>query len=140
MSSETTSGTGTGRAPHRAWLNPYTLFAVAIMIVLALWQVLAGITALVRDSLYTTPPGYVYGSTIAVWGWALIVLGVLLAVAAVVVLRGRDGGDTAAIWLTCVSMVVNFLVLPSFPLWSVVIIGLCATLLWALTNRSRMRV
>jgi hypothetical protein len=109
MSSETTSDTGTGRTRHRrAWLNGYTVFAVAIMFVLGLWQVLAGITAVVRDRLYGAPPGYVYGFDIVVWGWVLIVLGALLAGAAVVVLLGRDGGDTAAIWLACLGMVANF--------------------------------
>lgn len=130
MSSETTSGAGTRRTRHRrSWLNGYTVFAVAIMFVLGLWQVLAGITAVVRDRLYAAPPGYVYGFDIAVWGWVLIVLGVLLAGAAVVVLLGRDGGDTAAIWLACLGMVANFLVLPFYPIWSLTIIGLSVTLL-----------
>ena len=140
MSSETTSSTGTGptRRP-RAWLNGYTVFAVAIMFVLGLWQVLAGITAVVRDSLFAAPPGYDYAFDIAVWGWVLIVLGVLLAGAAVVVVLGRDGGDTAAIWLACLGMVANFLVLPFYPIWSLTIIGLSVTLLWALTTRGRMQ-
>src|SRR5690242_2466262 len=74
MSSQTTSGTGTRRTRHRrAWLNGDTVFAVTIMFVLGLWQVLAGITAVVRDRLYAAPPGYVYGFDIAVWGWVLIV-------------------------------------------------------------------
>jgi hypothetical protein len=140
MSSETSSGTGTGRTRHRRpWLNGYTVFAVAIMFVLALWQVLAGIAAVVRDSLYVAPPAYVYGFDIAVWGWVLIVLGVFLSGAAVVVLLGRDGGDTAAIWLACLSLAANFLVLPFYPIWSAAIIGLCGTLLWALMTRGRMQ-
>ena len=139
MSSETASGTGTGRRrTRRAWSNGYTLFAVAIMFVLGLWQVLVGITAVVRDRLLAPPPGYVYGFDIAVWGWVLIVLGVLLAGAAAVVLRGRDKGDTAAIWLACLSMVANFLFLPFYPIWSLTIIGLSGTLLWALMTRGRI--
>lgn len=140
MSSETTPSTGTGRTrrPH-AWLNGYTVFAVAIMFVLGLWQVLAGITAVVRSSLFAAPPGYVYAFDIGVWGWVLIVLGVLLVGAATVVVLGRDGGDTAAIWLACLGMVANFLVLPFYPIWSLTIIGLSVTLLWALTTRGRMQ-
>ena len=73
------------------------------------------------------------------WGWVLIVLGVLLAGAAVVVLWGRDGGDTAAICSACLGMVANFLVLPFYPTWSLTIIGLSVTLLWALTTRGRLQ-
>ena len=69
------------------------------------------------------PAWMLYGFDIAVWGSVLIVLGVLLAGAAVVVLWGRDAGDTAAIWLACLGMVANFLV-SVIPIWSLTIIGL----------------
>jgi vacuolar-type H+-ATPase subunit I/STV1 len=111
VSSETTSSTGprrTRRPP--AWLNGYTVFAVAITFVLGLWHVLVGITAVMREGLFAAPPGYVYAFDVALWGWILIVLGVLLLAATIVVVLGREGGDTAAIWLACLGMVANFLV------------------------------
>jgi hypothetical protein len=43
------------RSKH-AWMNGYTVFAVSIMIVLGFWQILAGLTAVVRDGLYAKPP------------------------------------------------------------------------------------
>jgi hypothetical protein len=119
------------------WLNGYTVFAVAIMFVLGLWQFLAGLTAVVRDGLYATPPGYTYSFNIAGWGGLVLLLGILIAGTAVVVLQGRSWGDTAAIVLASLSMVANFLLIPFYPIWSLVIIALNTTLIWALTTRDR---
>ena len=141
MDNETGSGTQSSRARHRrARLNGYTVFAVAIMFVLGLWQVLAGIAAVVRGGLFATAPGYIYAFDIVVWGWILILLGVLIAGASIVVLLGWNGGDTAAIWLACLCMVANFLVIPYYPIWSLTIIGLSVILLWALMARGRLEL
>ena len=125
------------RSPKRPWMNGYTVFAVAVILVLGLWQFLAGLTAVVRDGLYATPPGYTYSFNIAGWGWLVLLLGVLIAGTAVVVLQGRSWGDTAAIVLASLSMVANFLLIPFYPIWSLVIIALNTTLTWALTTRGR---
>src|SRR4051812_17850535 len=69
---------------EHAWLNGYTVFAVAVMFVLGLWQFLAGLTAVVRDGLYAAPPGYTYSFNVAGWGWLVLLLGVLIAGTAVV--------------------------------------------------------
>jgi len=125
------------RRREHAWLNGYTVFAVAIMFVLGLWQFLAGLTAVVRDGLYAAPAGYTYSFNIAGWGWLVLLLGVLIAGTAVVVLQGRSWGDTAAIVLASLSMVANFVLIPFYPIWSLVIIALNTTLIWALTTRGR---
>ena len=124
------------RSKH-AWMNGYTVFAVSIMIVLGLWQILAGLTAVVRDGLYAKPPGYTFAFDIAAWGWVVLLLGVLIAGAAVVVLQGRTWGDTVATVLACLSMIVNFLLVPFYPIWSLAIIALGVTLLWMLTSGGR---
>jgi len=66
------------RRREHAWLNGYTVFAVAIMFVLGLWQFLAGLTAVVRDGLYATPAGYTYSFNVAGWGWLVLLLGILI--------------------------------------------------------------
>ena len=70
-------------------------------------------------------------------GWLVLLLGILIAGTAVVVLQGRSWGDTAAIVLASLSMVANFLLIPFYPIWPLVIIALNTTLIWALTTRGR---
>jgi hypothetical protein len=139
MSAEIPSRSPSGHEKRKpAWMNAYTDFALAIMLVLGLWQVLAGLTAVVGGGgLYVTPPGYTYSFGVAGWGWVILLLGVFIAGAGVVVLLGRSWGDTAAIVLASLSMIVNFLVIPFYPIWSLVIIALNVTLIWALTTRGR---
>ena len=130
-----------GRRRHtRAWMNGYTVFAVAIMLVLGVWQVLAGLTAVVRDGLYATAATYTYAFSTTAWGWLVVVLGVLIAATGIAVLRGRDWGDTAAVVLACLTMIVNFLLIPLYPIWPSVIIVLGITLIWALTTPGRRAI
>ena len=125
------------RSPKRPWMNGYTVFAVAVILVLGLWQFLAGLTAVVRAGLYLAPPGYTFSFRVAGWGWVLLLLGVLSAGAGVGVLLGRSWGDKAAIVLASLSMIVNFLLVPFYPIWSLVIIVLDLTFIWALTAAGR---
>ncbi|WP_170225641.1 DUF7144 family membrane protein [Pseudonocardia cypriaca] len=118
-------------------MNGYTVFAVAIMLVLGLWQVLAGLMAVVRDGLYTATAGYTYAFSIAGWGWLVLLLGVLIGGTAIPVLQGRSWGDTVAILLACLSLIANFLLIPFYPIWSLSIISLGVTLIWALTTPDR---
>ena len=125
------------RSREQSWMNGYTVFAVTVLLVLGLWQFLAGLTAVVRDGLYVAPPGYTFAFSLAGWGWAVLLLGVLSAGTGVVVLLGRGWGDRAAIVLACLSIIVNFLLVPFYPIWSLVIIALDVTLIWALTTPGR---
>lgn len=138
MSSELPSRTTGHRTRRdRAWMNGYTMFAVVIMLVLGLWQVVAGLTAVVRDGLHVTTPGYTYSFSGAGWGWVLLLLGLLIGGTGVVVLQGRIWGDSAAIVLACLSMIANFLLVPFYPIWSLAIIALDVALIWTLTTPDR---
>ena len=122
------------------WLNGYAVFAAAALFVLGLWQALAGIAAMVRDSPYATPTGYVYSLDIAVFGWVELLLGVLTIGASVVVLRGWPWGELFAIVLASLSMLVSFLLIPYYAIWSLVIIALSAVVVWAVIAYSATRL
>jgi hypothetical protein len=118
-------------------MNGYTVFAVTIMLVLGLWQLLAGLTAVARDGLYVATAGYTYAFDIAGWGWLVLLLGVLIGGTGIAVLQGRSWGDRTAIVLACLSILVNFLLIPFYPIWSLLIIALNVALIWALTTPGR---
>jgi hypothetical protein len=88
----------------------------------------------VRGGLYVTTPGYTYSLGVAGWGWIILLLGVLVGGT---VLRGRSWGDAAAIVLAGLSMLANFLLIPFYPIWSLLIIALNVTLIWTLTHPDR---
>jgi hypothetical protein len=138
MSTDIRSRSGrSGSRREHPWLNGYAMLAVAAVVVLGLWQGLAGITAVLHDGLYVTPRGYVYALDIAGWGWTELVIAVLTVGAGVVVLLGRPWGELVAIVLAALSMVVNFLLIPYFPIWSVLIIALSVVAIWAVAAYQR---
>ena len=119
---------------HRGgdWTYGLIVFAGILMIVEGVWHALAGIAALVNDTLYITTPGYVYSLDLTGWGWGHLVLGILVAVTGGAVLMRQTWGRVVGIVLVSLSLVANFLFLPWYPLWSLAIIALDIAVIGAL--------
>jgi hypothetical protein len=105
------------------------------------WRVLfAGTAALVHDRIYVVVPDYIYSFNLTGWAWVHLALGILAIAAGYALLRDRSWARVAGMLLACLSMVFQFLVLPFYPIWSLLIIALDATILWALTTDGRNAV
>ena len=111
MSTEMSRSTRCGCRRKHPWADGYTIFAVATMFVLGLWQALAGISAVVRDGLYVTAPGYVHSFDMAAWGWMILLLGVLTAGDG----RRRPAGPNIGRHhgVASLSLIANFLLIPA---------------------------
>lgn len=109
-------------------------FAGILMVVAGVWHALAGIAALVNDHLYVTTPNYVYALDLTGWGWGHLVLGVLVAVTGAAILSGQSWARWVGIALVVLSLVANFLFIPWYPIWSLVIIALDVAVIWALAS------
>ncbi|QJY49207.1 DUF7144 family membrane protein [Pseudonocardia broussonetiae] len=138
MSTVNPSPHGAGRRMHeRPWVNGFSLFAVAALLVLGLWQVLAGAAVVARGADPTALPAYFGSTDPASWGWALILVGIATAGAGVAVLTERAWGTTAATVLVVLSTILNFALLPLHPVYAVVIIALDVAAARALTAYDR---
>jgi hypothetical protein len=122
----------TGRTA--AWGSGMTLFAAAMMIVNGIWHALAGLAALLRDEVYVTTPEYVYAFDLTGWGWIHLLLGTAVAIAGFAVTRGQLWARVVGIALASLSLIANFLFIPYYPVWSLVIIALDVAVIWALTT------
>lgn len=114
------------------WAGGLVMFAGILMVVAGIWHALAGIAALVNDKLYISTPDYVYSLDLTGWGWAHLALGALVALTGVAVLRGLMWGRIIGIALVVLSLIANFLFIPWYPIWSLVIIALDVAVIWAL--------
>lgn len=135
MSTESPSRTTarpTGRAT--AWGSGMTLFAAAMMIVNGLWHALAGLAALFRDEVFVTTPEYLYAFDLTGWGWIHLLLGITVAIAGFAVTRGLLWARMTGIALASLSLIANFLFIPYYPVWSLLIIALDVAVIWALTT------
>ena len=48
------------------------------------------------------------------------------------VVTGRASGRAVGVLVAALSMVANFMFIPYYPIWSVVMIALCVAVIWAL--------
>lgn len=141
MTSQGPSQQATGlSARQAAWATGLALFAGTLMVVAGVYHALAGIAALINDEVYVSTPDYVYAFDITGWGWTHLVLGILVAAVGVAVLQGYPWGRMAGIALAALSLVANFLFLPYYPIWSLLIIALDIAIIWALSVLQRERV
>ncbi|HUO37331.1 MAG TPA: hypothetical protein VMU34_05570 [Mycobacterium sp.] len=109
--------------------------AGALLLTAAVLTLLEGISAIVNDELLVIRPAdYVYRYNTTTWGWIHIVVAILLGAVAIGLILGRTWARVAAIVLACVSIVVNFLWLPYYPVWSIVVIALDIVVIWAVAT------
>jgi len=119
------------------WANGLTIVAATFLAIAGVWHALAGLSAVVHDDVYLATPQYIYSFDLTAWGWIHILLGVLLIVAAFAVMKGQMWARVVGIVMACLSMIANFLFLPHYPLWSILIIVLDAAIIWALASYRR---
>ena len=119
------------------WAEGLTVFAAAMMIINGVIQVFVGIAALFHDDIYLAAPRYVYSFDLTTWGWVHLLLGALVAVAGFAVLKGQTWGRVVGITLASLSIIANFMFLPHYPIWSILVIALDVAVIWALAVYQR---
>ena len=108
------------------------VFAATMMIVIGLFHAFSGVVALFENEIYVVGPRYVFAIDVTAWGWIHLLLGILVAAAGYAVLSGQAWGRAVGIGLATLSMMANFLFIPYYPLWSLLIIALDVFVVWAL--------
>lgn len=102
------------------------------MLVNGILAVFQGIAAISEDDVYGRVGDYVYKIDLTGWGWILLIVGVVAAVAGGGVLGGAAWARVTGIVLASVSLVLQFLFLPYAPVWSIVLIAIDVFVIWAL--------
>ena len=126
------TGAAGATAERTGWVG-WGVFAGVMMIIGGSLNALYGLVAAVNDDwVVWTNRSTVY-LDLTSWGWIHIVAGVLVAVAGFGVLSGNVLARTVGVILAGLSLVANFLFLPVYPLWSIIVITLDVLVIWALT-------
>lgn len=108
------------------------VFAGVLMLVNGILAVFQGIAAIAEDDVYGRIGDYVYKINLTGWGWILLIVGVVAAVAGWGILKGAAWARVTGIVLASVSLVLQFLFLPYAPVWSIVLIAIDVFVIWAL--------
>ncbi|MGO8961006.1 MAG: hypothetical protein ACLQFR_27095 [Streptosporangiaceae bacterium] len=121
-----------------------TALAAWLMIIGGIWSFFLGLAVVIRKAYFTSQPNYAAVSShyafnwnLTGWGWANLILGIVVVAAGGCVLLGQTWARVTGIVLAVISAVGTFLFLPYYPIWSIVVIAIDVFIIWALATARR---
>ena len=122
--------TGENESQWVGWIS----FASTILILLGSFHIIQGLVALFRDEVFVVgKSGLIVNVDYTAWGWFHIVMGVLAILVGASLLAGRMWARILAVVFAMFSALSNLAFLPSYPIWSAMMIVLCVVIIWAIT-------
>ena len=119
---------------ENAWAEGIGIFAGAALLTVGIFQFLEGVAAAAKDDVFVSTPNYVFEFDLTTWGWIHIILGVVVAVVGGAILAGQRWALVAGIVLAILSALLNFIWLPYYPAWAILIIAFDIAVIWALST------
>lgn len=116
-----------------------TIFAATMLVTIGLFQCVAGLAALFDDEFFVNTPNYTFKFDLTTWGWTYLAIGLIAVAVGVALFMRQAWAMVTGIALAVLSALSNFLFLPYYPLWSMVIIAFDITVIWALTAQLKNR-
>lgn len=113
------------------WVG-WIYFAGIVLLVSAVMQGFFGIVALTNSNFYVVTAHQLAVYNFTTWGWIHLLLAVVLVFAGFSVLSGHLFGRIVAIIAASLSLVANFIFLPAYPVWSIVVMVVDVLVLYAL--------
>ena len=115
----------------------FTYFAAIMMMLSGGFEILQGLSAIIKKNLYVVNKDYIYKINVNGWGWIHLILGVIVLLAGIALLGGSLWARIVGIVLAALIALANFLWLPYYPVWAIVIIAVNVVVIWALAAHGR---
>ena len=122
---------------ERSGWTGWVVFAGIMMIIAGILWTIVGFVAVFNNDWVVFGREAALFVDISGWGWLHIILGLLMLFAGFLVIQGNLFGRTIAVILAVISIVVNFLWLPVYPIWSIVIIAIDVFVIYAVIVHGR---
>ena len=107
------------------------VFAAVLLGMLGLFNIIDGIAAIARSSVFIGNARYVFGD-LRTWGWVALILGGLQVIASIGVLAGNQIARWTGVALIGLNTIGQMFFLPAYPFWSLMIIAVDIVALWGL--------
>ena len=125
---------GAASGTKNAWAGGLTVFAGVILATVGVFQFFQGLAAVIKGGFYVVAPNNIYEFSVSSWGWIHLILGIVLAVTGFFILTGQPWARVVGIVVAALSALANFLFIPYYPIWALVIIALDVAVIWALAT------
>jgi hypothetical protein len=114
------------------------LFAGIMLFTVGFFNLIEGIIALVRDDFYLVAPnGLALSLDFAVWGWILLLSGVLLMFTGYGIMAGQTWARVSGIIVAVADSVLNMIFMPAYPFWATMVIVLNVFIIYVLAVHGR---
>jgi hypothetical protein len=121
------------------WAIGGVTFAATIMVLVGIFEAIAGLAAIFDDDFYVVTQNYAFDLDVTAYGWLHLIVGVLVAWAGFSLFSRKPWAGVVAIVLAVVSAVTNFFFIPYYPFWSILMIALAVWVIWAVTRPDALR-
>jgi hypothetical protein len=121
------------------WAVGGLTFAAVMMALIGVFQVIAGLVAIIDDDFYVVTQNYTFDVDTTAWGWIHLLLGIVVLVAAYYLTAGQAWAGAVAVVLAALSAIANFFFIPYYPFWSLLLIALAVWVIWSLTKPGAIR-
>ena len=118
-----------------AWSEGLLVFGASLLITVGIFQALQGLAAIINDERFVLTGEYVYKFDTTTWGWIHLVLGLAAIGLGIAMIMGQTWSFIVAMVIAILSAVAQFMWLPYYPIWAIVIIALNVAIIWALVEQ-----
>ncbi|MBL1096133.1 DUF7144 family membrane protein [Streptomyces coffeae] len=125
-------GVQTGAATPRPEVSGWLVFAAVMMIFGGLMTLFQGIAAVTNDQVFVATQNYIFQFDLSGWGWIHMILGIVLIVTGLAVFTGAMWARVTGVVLAGLGLIANFLWLPYYPVWAMVLLIVDGFVIWAL--------
>ena len=125
------------RSPRDTLARGVAAFAGVMLGIAGALQFLEGLAAVADDTVFVDAPSYSYELDVTTWGWIHLGIGVAGLVLGIAIVAGNAFGYVGGILVAVLGGMANFLFLPYYPLWALVLIGVNVLVIWALCSQLR---
>jgi hypothetical protein len=122
---------------RKEWAVGFAYFAGFMMIMVGVFDLIQGFAALFKKDFFAATPNYIFHFDVSTWGWIHMLLGLVILLAGLGVFTGAVWARTVGVILAVIVAIENFAFIPIYPVWSIIVIAACVTVIWSLTAHGR---
>ncbi|EGX55413.1 integral membrane protein [Streptomyces zinciresistens K42] len=115
-----------------AWAAGLMVFAAVMLTIAGLIGIFRGIMGIAEDDVFVTTRNYVFQFDLTGWGWVHLILGVVAVIIGIGLFQASTWARVGGVAIAGLIIIANFLSLPYYPVWSVVLIAMSGFIIWAL--------
>ncbi|GGY14808.1 DUF7144 family membrane protein [Streptomyces djakartensis] len=121
-----------GRTAKREWAVGVMALGAVMLMIAGILGIMRGIAAIAEDDVFLSTSDYVFEFDLTGWGWVHLILGAVAVAVSIGLFQASTWARVAGVIIAGLVIIANFLSLPYYPVWSVVMIAISGLVIWAL--------